>query len=242
MTPEPSVIVDLPPSELRSPPSSKPQRVPFYDDDAEARRRRLEPTVQLDRSAMRRRPVVAPDSPMMDAAPRGSRVARALVVVGLLLVAGAAAFLVMKRRKPNVATAVASVAADPPPASASASVPAPASASPPLLASSETAPPAPSASASQAVAAEETVLTIETVPLHVMVSLGGVKKGVTPLELRVPKGREPITIELRRAGYQPLQERIVPDVNQRLKLTMTGAAVRPAAPAASSAAPYHRFE
>lgn len=80
-------------------------------------------------------------------------------------------------------------------------------------------PPATSSSASPIVR-EETIVHIETVPPRAMILLAGAKKGVSPMALKLPKSDTPVVIEIRHAGYQPLKERLVPDVNQKLRLTM----------------------
>ena len=49
---------------------------------------------------------------------------------------------------------------------------------------------------------------------------------------------ERIITQLRAQGYQTLRESVVPDVDQRLKLTLTGTAKTPA----PNATPYHRFD
>ena len=51
----------------------------------------------------------------------------------------------------------------------------------------------------------------------------------------MPRGREPVVIELRAQGYQPLRESVVPDVDQRLKLNLVGTTK-------TAPAPYHRFD
>lgn len=82
-----------------------------------------------------------------------------------------------------------------------------------------------------AVAAEVT-LRIDTVPPGAHVLLQGVDKGVSPLELRVPKGTEEVAFELRRDGYLPSKERVVPDVDQRLRLPLTAIPQKVTQPAA----------
>ena len=89
-------------------------------------------------------------------------------------------------------------------------------------------------------AAEETILHIETVPAHATVFIGGAKKGVAPIDLTLPRNSEPITVELRHPGYQTLKERVVPDVNQKLKLTL--AAAHGPGTTTTASAPYHKFQ
>ena len=106
----------------------------------------------------------------------------------------------------------------------------------PPAGSSEAATPSSSPSAQ---AAEETLVSIDTVPPRATILVGGVKRGVSPLELRFPKSSEPLTVEIRHPGYAALRERVVPNVHQRLKLTLTPA---PRVPPPASGRPYHKFE
>lgn len=99
--------------------------------------------------------------------------------------------------------------------------------------------PDPTASAPPA-AAEETVVHIETVPTHAMILIGGAKKGISPIDLKVPRSADAVIVEIRHAGYQTLKEKLVPDQNQRLKLTLVAAREPGSAPASS--APFHKFE
>jgi hypothetical protein len=59
--------------------------------------------------------------------------------------------------------------------------------------------------------------------------------------MRVPKRTTAFTLEIRHPGYQTLKERVVPDVNQRLKLTLVPVAAGPA-PTTAASAPYHKFQ
>ena len=65
--------------------------------------------------------------------------------------------------------------------------------------------------------------------------------GISPLELKLPKNRDPVIVEIRYPGYRTLKEQIVPDVDQRLRLTLT-AVPRTAPATTASANPYHRFD
>jgi hypothetical protein len=72
--------------------------------------------------------------------------------------------------------------------------------------------------------------------------IAGAKRGVSPLDLHLPRGEKPLIIEIRRPGFVTLEEEVIPNVNQRLKLTLV-AARGPAAPASAAApAPYKKFE
>lgn len=100
--------------------------------------------------------------------------------------------------------------------------------------------PAPAAvdKTSGAVPVEEALLHIDTVPTHAMIVIAGTKKGFSPLDLTLPKSGDALIVEIRHAGYQTIKERVVPDVNQRLKLTLVAARD----PAAAGSAQYHKFE
>jgi serine/threonine-protein kinase len=100
--------------------------------------------------------------------------------------------------------------------------------------------PVPPASASTTAADDETVLHIDTVPSRATILIDGAKKGLSPLDLRLPKSGEAVMVEIRQKGYLPLKERVVPDVNQRLKLTLV--AVKGPVTAPTGSAPYHKFE
>lgn len=97
------------------------------------------------------------------------------------------------------------------------------------------------------IAGEETVVHIETVPAHAGVFVGGEKRGLSPMDLKLPRGKAPVVIDLKHAGFQTWRETLVPDQNQKLRLTLV-AAPRTAGPGpastagTSTAAPYHKFQ
>jgi serine/threonine protein kinase len=61
---------------------------------------------------------------------------------------------------------------------------------------------------------------VETEPSGAEVLLGEERVGLTPLELQLEKGGPPETVSVRMAGYRTLIEKISPDVDQRLRLTL----------------------
>lgn len=107
--------------------------------------------------------------------------------------------------------------------------------------SEEPASSAPTAAAtpSQAapVIADESLIHVETVPSKATIFVGGAKKGTTPLDLKVPKTKDPVTLEIRHPGYQTHREKVVPDVDQKLRLTLL-----PAKAAGSADLNYRRFD
>jgi hypothetical protein len=96
----------------------------------------------------------------------------------------------------------------------------------------------------------ETTLHIETVPTNATILVDGTTMGVSPMDVKVPRSDKTLLLELRRPGYQPLRESLVPDVDQKLRLSLVPATRAPAlapaptapATATASAAPYHRFD
>jgi eukaryotic-like serine/threonine-protein kinase len=86
----------------------------------------------------------------------------------------------------------------------------------------------PSSAPSATPAPAEITLHVETQPAGAHVLLDSVDQGATPLDVKVPRGRSALPLELRRAGYLPLVQPIVPDADQRLVLSLhprPGAAV-----------------
>ena len=87
---------------------------------------------------------------------------------------------------------------------------------------------------------------VETRPPGASVLLAGKAAGTTPVDLELPRGEQPVTLQLRRDGYAPAEYRVRPDADQRLvmplvKVRRPGA--RPAAdkPAATQPAPGKRI-
>lgn len=93
----------------------------------------------------------------------------------------------------------------------------------------------PGASAS---APTKVVLHIETVPSKATVLVNGTKHVLSPADLRLDQSDEPVTVEIRHVGYVTVKERIVPDVNQKLRLTLVPAQQGTAA----TGTPFHRFD
>jgi hypothetical protein len=52
------------------------------------------------------------------------------------------------------------------------------------------------------------------------VLVGGVERGRTPIDVELPRGITPMIAEIQHEGFEPLQQRLVPDVDQRLVLTL----------------------
>jgi serine/threonine-protein kinase len=95
----------------------------------------------------------------------------------------------------------------------------------------------------------EVVIHVETTPPGARVRIAGRESGPTPTDVRVPRGRDALEIEIAREGHAPLVQTLVPDMDQKLVLSLVPLARGRAAPAAprpkTTAAPddgYHRFQ
>lgn len=64
------------------------------------------------------------------------------------------------------------------------------------------------------------VVQVDTTPDGADVFVDGTLRGVTPLSLRLDRGASPVELELRRAGYRSTVERVIPDVDQRLRFAL----------------------
>jgi eukaryotic-like serine/threonine-protein kinase len=104
-------------------------------------------------------------------------------------------------------------------------------------------------------AKDEVVVHVETKPAGARVLIAGHDRGESPLEIRIPRGSEPVPVELRRQGYTTVAQQVVPDADQKLVIGLTPVPVRgrPAArpitkpgattaPAASGSAGFRRFD
>lgn len=235
VTAGPKVVVPeiVPPSAPLAPdstPRAKPPRVPFYDDDTEARRRRQEPTSLISRAGDPK----SSETPPPHVAAKAQRKTPILAILGAALagvVVTGAVLLVFVRKPPALPVAAKAVESTNAPASPS---PGP-TPSPSTPASAAPAPPVPPAPP------EKTVLSIDTVPAHATISINGEKKGKAPLEVKLPKSTEVVVVEIQHPGYVTMKERVVPDVNQRLKLSLVASgAGRPTKPGPTN--PYKKFE
>ena len=79
---------------------------------------------------------------------------------------------------------------------------------------------APRAAPSVAPVAAEITLHVETQPAGARVLLDGRDRGVTPLDVKLPRSASSLPLELRRSGYAPLLQTVVPDSDQRLLLSL----------------------
>lgn len=222
-----------------STPSAKPPHVPFYDEDEEARRRRQEPTSLIARppgdDSVSIAPPIAPIAPAVAAPSR--RTLPLLVIPALLAFVVIAVGIFFFRAKPQAH------ATTQPSATASATAPAtaPIAELPPTASLASTASSI-AAPATSVTVPERTTLSIDTVPSHASISVNGERKGKSPIELKVPKSTEEVVIEIQHPGYVTMKERVVPDVNQRLKLSLvaSGGGKPPAKPGSNN--PYKKFE
>jgi serine/threonine-protein kinase len=63
-------------------------------------------------------------------------------------------------------------------------------------------------------------IDIETSPRGAEVSIGGEHRGVTPLELRLPRAEHALAISLKKDGFAPIDESVTPNLDQKLRLTL----------------------
>lgn len=97
--------------------------------------------------------------------------------------------------------------------------------------------------------AAQVLLHVETTPPGARVLVDGDERGVTPADVRLSRGSTAVRLELRRDGFATLVQSVVPDVDQRLVLTLSAAGrggrppakARGPAPTASDDG-YHRFQ
>jgi serine/threonine-protein kinase len=69
----------------------------------------------------------------------------------------------------------------------------------------------------------EAVVHVDTTPPSAHVFVGGSDLGATPVDVRLPRGSDPVALEIRKTGYTTVAEKIVPDEDQRLVLTLSPA-------------------
>ena len=78
---------------------------------------------------------------------------------------------------------------------------------------------------------------IDTVPAKATIYVNGAKKGVSPLDIKLAKGTTPVNVEIRQQGFVTIKEKVVPDANQKLRITLT-----PGPVSSAGGQPYHRFD
>jgi hypothetical protein len=80
---------------------------------------------------------------------------------------------------------------------------------------------------------------VESRPPGARVLTEGVERGVTPLDLHLPRAAAPVVVELRSAGFAPTSQTVVPDTDQKLLLALQPLAKgqRPRQPSAASKPP-----
>jgi hypothetical protein len=118
---------------------------------------------------------------------------------------------------------------------AAASTTAPAAAAPDTAA--PTAAPTVTSAADPPASPATITVHVESTPPGALVSIDGAHVGRTPLDAPLPRGATAAEVVLALPGFQPLRTRVVPDVDQRMLLTLQPApraahrpATRPTAP------------
>jgi serine/threonine-protein kinase len=64
-------------------------------------------------------------------------------------------------------------------------------------------------------------VSIASTPTGAAVSVDGIDRGATPTTVWLPRGERAVTLALHLEGHETVTERFVPDVDQRLRLTLT---------------------
>jgi serine/threonine-protein kinase len=64
-------------------------------------------------------------------------------------------------------------------------------------------------------------IVVETNPSAIKISVAGEDRGQTPVTVKLPRGTQPVKVELRQPGYQPEVSDLVPDRDQRLYFSLT---------------------
>jgi serine/threonine-protein kinase len=137
---------------------------------------------------------------------------RAGWIVALLAVAAVGAGLWLARQ--NAAPAIAGSDVQPAAATAMAVVPPP-----------EPPPPVP---ATAAAPPSEVSLEIVTNPPGAEILIDGRASGRSPASITLPRGKSPVTLEVRRSGFVTARQTVAPDIDQRVVLDLRPSRGRPA--------------
>ncbi len=99
-------------------------------------------------------------------------------------------------------------------------------------------------------AASTVSIEIVTTPPGARITVGEMDGGTTPKKIDLPRGTEPVTVVLTLDGFQRLEQKVTPDVDQRLALTLSPASraaspptrgPAPSSPAPSATSRYRKF-
>ena len=92
-------------------------------------------------------------------------------------------------------------------------------------------------------ASTSVTINVISVPDGATVVVQGEDKGTTPLSLSFAKGGETVEITLKRDGYTDAVERVTPDVNQRVRVTLAKKKVGAGTPqGGKTVGGFHRFD
>jgi serine/threonine protein kinase len=64
------------------------------------------------------------------------------------------------------------------------------------------------------------VVRVDTTPPGARVSIAGQRRGLTPVVMEIPRGTTAVPIAIRLPGHREVIEEVVPDVDQRVRLTL----------------------
>jgi eukaryotic-like serine/threonine-protein kinase len=103
---------------------------------------------------------------------------------------------------------------------------------------------APSAALSASASPSVVAIHVETSPPNAHILLGLTDRGTAPVDLQIDRGDAPLKIQVRHDGFRTLEQTIVPNVDQKLVLTLVALPATTKHPAEKPAAssPYRRFD
>ncbi|MBK7582733.1 MAG: serine/threonine protein kinase [Myxococcales bacterium] len=92
-------------------------------------------------------------------------------------------------------------------------------------------------------AVTEVVIKVISEPDGAAVLVAGEDRGKTPIEFKLARGTDPVEITLRRDGYLDAVEKVMPDENQRFRVSLTKAKVKTGGgPVPKTGGGFHRFD
>lgn len=99
-----------------------------------------------------------------------------------------------------------------------------------------------SASATSVAPSASVVVHVETSPSGSHVLVNGVDRGTTPADVSLARDTKKVTLDLRKDGFRPISQSIVPNEDQKLVLTLIALPAKHPATDTKPGSPYHRFD
>ena len=85
-------------------------------------------------------------------------------------------------------------------------------------------------------------LHVESDPVGAVISIDGVARGITPMPVSVPRGSVPVALHVEAEGRRDVDRTIVPDMDQRIWVTLPPAARARPRPSTSAPDPFGRVD